>query len=101
VDRWHLATQELVSGSVERLVLKVREAVKWREDQERSSKWDRWRRSKDLVNSGARRVRAQPLGTSSHEEARRKEVDSRWIWIAEGPLDPHMGSYIGASQEKA
>jgi hypothetical protein len=59
------------------------------------------RRSKDLANSGARRVRAQVLGIQSHEDARSEKVNSRWIQIAGGPLDPHVGSCIGASREKA
>jgi hypothetical protein len=42
-------------------------------------------------------VRSQPLGTLSHEDVRREEVGSRWIRIVEGPLDPHVGSYIRAS----
>jgi hypothetical protein len=59
------------------------------------------RRSKDLANSGARRVRAQVLGIQSHEDARSEKVNSRWIQIAGGPLDLHVGSCIGASREKA
>jgi hypothetical protein len=46
-------------------------------------------------------VRAQVLGIQSHEDARREKVNSRWIQIAGGPLDPHVGSCIGASREKA
>jgi hypothetical protein len=46
-------------------------------------------------------VRAQVLGTPSHEDARREKEDNRWIRITGGPLDPHVGSCIGASQEKA
>jgi hypothetical protein len=46
-------------------------------------------------------VRAQTLGTPSHEDARHEKVNSHWIQIVGGPLDPHVGSCIGASQEKA
>jgi hypothetical protein len=38
------------------------------------SEKDRWRRSKDLANSGARRVRTQVLGIQSHEDARSEKV---------------------------
>jgi hypothetical protein len=62
---------------------------------------DRCQRSRDLANLGARRVRAQVLGTTSHEDARSEKMNSRWIWIAGRPLDPHVGSCIGASREKA
>jgi hypothetical protein len=54
------------------LALKVargREAAKWREAVSRPSKEDRWKRSRDLANSGVRRVRAQVLGIQSHEVA--------------------------------
>jgi hypothetical protein len=46
-------------------------------------------------------VRAQILGTPSREVARSEKENSRWIRIAGGPLDPHVGSCIGASREKA
>jgi hypothetical protein len=66
---------------------RVCEAAKWREDQEHPFEEDRWQRSRDLANSGARRVRAQTLGTPSHEDARsEKEIavgsgsrEDRWI----------------------
>jgi hypothetical protein len=57
-DRWHLASRELVSGRVEKLVFKVarrgREVTKWREIWSRPSEEDRWQRSRDLANSGVR-----------------------------------------------
>jgi hypothetical protein len=77
VDRWHLASRELVSGRVENWCQKSRgdesRGTKWREARSRPSGKDRWRRSKDLTNSGARRVRAQVLGIQSHEDARREK----------------------------
>jgi hypothetical protein len=76
------------------------EATKWREARSRPSGEDRWRRSRDLANSEVRRVRTQTLGIPSREDARSEEEDNRWIWILGGPLDPHVGSCIGASQEK-
>jgi hypothetical protein len=57
--------------------------VKWREDQEHPSEKDRWRRSKDLANSRARRVRAQVLGIQSHKDARSEKV----ITIGSGSWD--------------
>jgi hypothetical protein len=51
-----------------------REAAKWREAVSRPSKEDRWKRSRDLANSGVRRVRAQVLGIQSHEDARSEKV---------------------------
>jgi hypothetical protein len=39
----------------------------WREDRSRPSVEDRWQRSRDLVNSGVRRTKAQALGVPSHE----------------------------------
>jgi hypothetical protein len=51
-----------------------REAAKWREAVSRPSKEDRWQRSRDLANSGVRRVRAQVLGIQSHEDARSEKV---------------------------
>jgi hypothetical protein len=45
-------------------------------------------------------VRAQTLGTLSHEDARREKEDNRWIRIIGGPLDLRVGSCIGASREK-
>jgi hypothetical protein len=45
-------------------------------------------------------VRAQTLGTPSHEDARREKEDNRWIRIVGGPLDLRVGSCIGASREK-
>jgi hypothetical protein len=79
VDRWHLASRELVSGRVEKLALKVarHEDTKRRSGEEarsHPSEKDRWRRSKDLANSGARRVRTQVLGIQSHEDVRSKKV---------------------------
>jgi hypothetical protein len=38
------------------------------------SKEDRWRRSRDLVNSGVHRVRTQVLGIQSHEDMRSEKV---------------------------
>jgi hypothetical protein len=61
---------------------------------------DACQRSRDLANSEVRRVKAQALGTPSHEDARREKEDNRWIRIAGGPLDPHVGSCIGTSREK-
>jgi hypothetical protein len=106
VDRWHLASRELVSGRVEKVVLKFarREDTKRRSAKEamsRPSEKDMWRRSKDLTNSGARRLRVQVLGIQSHEDVRSENVNSRWIRIAGGPLDPHVGSCIKSSREKA
>ena len=46
-------------------------------------------------------MRTQSLGTPSHEDTRREEVNSRWIQITGGLLDPHMGLCIGASRENA
>jgi hypothetical protein len=45
-------------------------------------------------------VRAQTLGTLSHEDARHNKEDNRWIRIVGGSLDLHAGSCIGTSQEK-
>jgi hypothetical protein len=106
VDRWHLASQELVSGRVEKLVLKVArcEDMKQRSGEEAVShpfEKDRWWRSKDLTNSGACRVRAQVLGIQIHEDARIEKVNIRWIRITGGLLDLHVGSCIRASREKA
>jgi hypothetical protein len=61
---------------------------------------DACRRSKDLANSEARRVKAQAFGTKSHEVASKREKDSRWIRITGGPLDPREGSCLGTSQEE-
>jgi hypothetical protein len=47
-----------------------RAQVKWREDCSRPSEEDRWQRSRDLANSGVRRVRAQVLGTRKSSEER-------------------------------
>jgi hypothetical protein len=55
----------------------------------------------DLAYSGVRRLKAQTLGIQSHEDARSEKVNIRWIRIIGGPLDPHVGLRIGASQEKA
>jgi hypothetical protein len=41
--------------------------AKPREDQDRPSKEDRWQRSRDLVNSEIRKVRAQRLDPPSRE----------------------------------
>jgi hypothetical protein len=64
------------------------------------SEEDRWQRSRDLANSGVRRVSAQVLGTPSHEDARSEKKNSRWIWITGEPSDLHVGSCIGVSREK-
>jgi hypothetical protein len=44
-------------------------------------------------------VRAQVLGIQSHEDARSEKVNSHWIRIAGGPLDPHVGLH-GASEKR-
>jgi hypothetical protein len=36
---------------------------------------DRWKIPEDLMNSGVRRVKAQILGVSSHEDARLRKCD--------------------------
>jgi hypothetical protein len=54
-------------------------------------------RSRDLANSGVRRLRAQTFGTPSHEYARREKEDNRWIRITGGPLDLRVGSCLGTS----
>jgi hypothetical protein len=62
VDRWHLSGARRVNPQVfgvKSRETRGHEATKWREDQERPFEKDRWRRSKDLANSGARRVRAK------------------------------------------
>jgi hypothetical protein len=74
--------------------------VEWREDLERPSEKDRWRRSKDLVNSGAHRVRELVVNIQSHEDARCEKEDSRLIRIVRGLLDPHVGLCIRTSREK-
>jgi len=38
---------------------------------------DRWQEIRDLANSGVRRLRAQALGTPSHEAAKWREARSR------------------------
>jgi hypothetical protein len=58
------------------------------------------KRSTDLVNSGARRLRVQHLGAPSHEAARWQEKDNCWIRNTGGPLDLREGSCLGTSQEK-
>jgi hypothetical protein len=45
-------------------------------------------------------VRTRVLGIQGHEDARSEKEDSRRIWNIGGPLDLHVGSCIGASQEK-
>jgi hypothetical protein len=40
---------------------------KLREDQDHPFEEDRWQRSRDLINSKVRKVRAQELGAPSHE----------------------------------
>jgi hypothetical protein len=74
--------------------------MRWRSGEKarsRSSEKDRCQRSRGLANSGVRRVRAQVLGTLSHEDARSEKEDNHWIRIVGGPLDPHVGSCIGVS----
>jgi hypothetical protein len=78
VDRWHIACRDLVSGRAENLVSRVakREDTKQRSGERtrsRPSEEDRWQRSRDLANSGVRRVKAQVLGTPSHEAAKWRE----------------------------
>jgi hypothetical protein len=103
-DRWHIASRELVSGRAENLVSRVAKARGHevaRRNRDRPSGEDAWQRSRDLANSGVRRVKAQALGIPSHEGARSEKENSHWIWIVGGPLDPHVGSCIGVSREKA
>jgi hypothetical protein len=45
-------------------------------------------------------VRAQVLGTQSHEDTRSEKKNSHWIWIRGEPSDLHVGSCIGVSREK-
>jgi hypothetical protein len=83
-DRWHIAYRDLVSRRAENLVSRVakREDTKRRRGERirsRPSEEDRWQRSRDLANSGVRRVRAQALGTPSHEDASSEKENSRWI----------------------
>jgi hypothetical protein len=52
------------------------EAAKWREAVDRPSEEDRSQRSRDLVNSGVRRVKSQVLGVQSRE-ARVREA-GKW-----------------------
>jgi hypothetical protein len=104
-DRWQ-RSRDLMNSGVHRVKSQVlgtpsHEAAKWREARSRPSEEDRLQRSRDLANSGVRRVRAQTLGTASHEGARSEKEDNHYIWNIGGPLDPHVGSYIGVSQEKA
>jgi hypothetical protein len=65
--------------------------AKSREDQDRPSEEDRWQRSRDLVNSEVRKVRAQRLGAPSREWRSREEETDHWIQRMGGPLDqePH------------
>jgi hypothetical protein len=77
-----------------------REGTKWRSgERTRScpSEEDKWQRSRDLVNSGVHRVRAQALGTQSHEDTRIEKKNNHWIWIIGEPSDLHAGSCIGVS----
>jgi hypothetical protein len=73
--------------------------AKSQEDRDRPFEEDKWQRSRDLVNSEVRKVRAQELGAPSHEWRSHeitRSVDSRWIQVTGGPLDqePHRLSCI-------
>jgi hypothetical protein len=59
--------------------------VKWREDRDHPSEEDRWQRSKDLVNSEVRKVRAQGLGAPSHEIVKCSGMRDTWQNHASGP----------------
>jgi hypothetical protein len=56
---------------------------------------------RDLANLGVHRVRVQVLGIQSHEDVISEKEDNHYIRNTRGPLDPHVGSCIGASCEKA
>jgi hypothetical protein len=43
----------------------------------------------DLANSGVRRVKAQTLGVSSHEDARSENVTNRWIHTWDRASESH------------
>jgi hypothetical protein len=45
------------------------EAAKWREAVSHPSEKDRWKRSRDLMNLGVRRVKVQVFGITSREVA--------------------------------
>jgi hypothetical protein len=67
--------------------------AKSREDQNHLSEEDRWQRSRDLVNSEVRKVRAQELGAPSREWRNREEQGS--------PLDPGHGRTVGSEPHRA
>ena len=44
---------------------------------------DTCQRSRDLVNSEVRKVKAQTFGIPSREDMRSEKVNNHWIWIEE------------------
>jgi hypothetical protein len=61
-------SRELGGSWVEARIGRSKSRVaKTREDQSRPSEEDRWQRSRDLANSGVRRVNAQVVGVKSRE----------------------------------
>jgi hypothetical protein len=102
-DRWHIACRDLVSRKAENLVSRVtkHEDMKRRSGERirnHPSEKEKWQRSRDLANSGVRRVTAQALGTPSREGARSEKKNSHWIWAIGEPSDLHVGSCIGVSR---
>jgi hypothetical protein len=55
-------------------------------------------RSRELGSSQGERP---SIGCSKSRGREKREGNNRWIQIAGGPLDPHVGSCIEASREKA
>jgi hypothetical protein len=55
-------------------------------------------RSREL---GSSQGESPSIGYSKSRGREKREGNNRWIRIAGRPLDPHVGSCIGASREKA
>lgn len=77
VEIQDLATSEVREVRARSLDVLSREAAKWREAVSHPSGEDRWQKSRDLVNSGARKVNAQVFGVKSHETRGREAAKWR------------------------